>query len=504
MRFREIREDSKQPKLTDAQFHAWAAAAAEKYDVPLPLMMHVMRNETGHLANDPNRRANAVSSADAQGVMQIQPATGKQHGLKNPFEPKQNIEAGARILGALLYKYDGNHNSVLAAYNAGQGTVDDYLNGTNKTGKNPNLKTTDGGVPPFKETQHYIFGQTDKKGNVIKPAYDPNAQYDVAAIKAAEPTSRSISSEPVVAPAVKKPDPIAVAQAKIDKMPAWDSSKNASASAPSQAQVTAVDNKIAAAAPAPVVAPVTTPPVIKPAPGGDAKRSSPAQITPDPAPIVKTEPAPKPIVTPAPVVKTEPAPAVDQTGGAGRVGPTIAALKGTDINNPLNKGSAPAPAPVVKAEPATAPAPTGDWKSLASANKITDPNLIKPGQELKLPGDLKYTVSKGDTLSGIASGNYKGTAPITPTAVPPPPPEITTDRLKALSGNGNSLPNTSGPLPTIDLLNKAVKDKTSSADLVPDIKTAQADTDTDDLEKLAVAETFKTINTRRYPFLLGL
>ena len=595
MRFREIREDSKkQSKMTDAQFQDWAAAAAEKYDVPLPLMMHVMRNETGHLASDPTRRANAVSPADAQGIMQIQPATGKQHGLKNPFDPKQNIEAGARILGALLYKYDNNHNSVLAAYNSGQGTVDDYLNGTNKTGKNPKLRTTPNGEPPFPETERYIHGQVDKKGNVIKPAYDPNAQYDINALKAAVPAT------PAASVTAKTTDPVAVGQAKIDKMPAYDRSKGEPVSPPSQAQARASDNKIDAMAQAahtgsgggrgPTAKDVNVDwdnkmkaaqaqgwndpknlppsnwapigksnldkdpssgslpwkdpnPPKEPAkvsvfpnidshsifPSSNAAPASAAisgpnqsdaetkRITSIPAPVAKVEPLPKPVVAPvvksepapiSPVVKSEPlpkpvvtapvVPAVDPTGGSGRTGPTVAASKGTDINNPLNKG------PVSVITPQPAPAPTGDWKALASANKITNPNIINPGQELKLPGDLKYTVSKGDTLSGIASGNYKGTAPITPAAVPPPPPEITTDRLKALSGNASGLPSTAGPLPTIDLLNKTVKDKTSSADLVPDIKTAQADTDADDLKKLAMAENSKTINTRRYSFLLGL
>jgi LysM repeat protein len=489
--------------------------------------------------------------------MQIMPGTAKDNNVKNVFDPKENVYAGVKILARHYNNFDQNPVTALAAYNSGGGTVNSYLTGTPLKVTQPDgtikivnpkgIKTTDG-VPPYEETQKYVYGKDDGKGNMVG-GYDPNAVYDVAALKAALPASKTDTAP------VAKPDPIAVAQAKIDKMPAYDRSKDQkvdglgtlnpdrdemgvanwrdpnpprrpdpvlvgpaaarpaaefNAAKDSQAANVAAPQTGAAAnmakdpaqraqalaAPATVVKPAPAPaPVVKTEPAPVVK-ASPA---PAPAPVVKPEPAPpKPVVAPAPA----PAPAVDQTGGAGKVGPTIAALKGTDINNPLNKGSATAPAPVVKAEPATAPAPTGDWKSLASANKITDPNLIKPGQELKLPGDLKYTVSKGDTLSGIASGNYKGTAPITP--APSPPPEITTDRLKALSGNATSLPSTLGPSPTIDLLNKGVNGKTSSADLVPDIKTAQADTDADDLEKMAVAENSKTINTRRYSFLLGL
>jgi len=492
MRFREITEQSKPPKMTDAQLQAWAADAAEKNGVPLALMMHVMKTETGHIQN-PNSRANAVSPAGAGGVMQIMPGTAKDSGLKNVFDPKQNIDTGAKILGSLLSKYNGNHNSTLAAYNAGQGTVDDYLNGTNKTGKNPKLKTTPQGVPPFKETERYIFGQTDKKGNVIRPAYDPNAQYDLDSIKAAA------LAKPTSAAAVKTVDPVAIGQAKIDKMPAWDRSKGEPVSPPSQAQARAIDNKIAAAVPAPPTPVVAPKPVAAPV---AVTKPEPAPPTPVVAPkpvaapvaVTKPEPAPPtPVVAPKPVA----APAVEPTGGVGRTGPTIAASKGLEPNNPLNKGSTTPPTP------AAVPAPTGDWRALASVNKITNPDIIKPGQELTLPGDIKYTVSKGDTLSGIASGKYKGSAPIAP-PTPTQPPDITTDRLKALSGNSSGLPSTAGPLPTIDLLNKSVNDKTSSTDLVPDIKTAQADTDTDDLNKMAVAENSKPINTRRYSFLLGL
>jgi LysM repeat protein len=273
----------------------------------------------------------------------------------------------------------------------------------------------------------------------------------------------------------RRPDPVLVWPAAAKPAPEFNAAKDSQAANVAAPQTGAAANmaKDPAQRAQALAAPAT---VVKPAP----------VVKTEPAPVVKAAPAPTPVA----------APAVDTTGGAGKTGPTIAASKGLDSSNQLNKG------PVILPTPAPAPAPTGDWKALAKANKITDPNIITPGQELKLPGDIKYTVSKGDTLSGIASGNYKGTAPITP--APSPPPEITTDRLKALSGNATSLPSTLGPSPTIDLLNKGVNGKTSSADLVPDIKTAAADTDADDLEKMAVAENSKPINTQRYSFLLGL
>ena len=542
MRFREITEADKKgkPKVTQAQIHAWAADASEKYDVPIQLVMHVLNKETGG-ADNPDYAANAVSNKGAGGVMQIMPGTAKDSNLKNVFDPRQNVYAGVKILGQHLKTVDGNHNSALAAYNSGGGTVNSYLTGTPlkvtqadgtvKTINPKGTKTADG-VPPYRETQRYIYGKDDGKGNKVG-GYDPNAVYDVAALKAALPVSTT-----AVAPTVKTLDPVAVGQAKIDKMPAYDRSKGEPVPPPSQSQVRAADNKIDAATPKPTPTPVTPPTQITnqprdfrpavPGPVPDALKT-PNQIgnqpggSTTPAPIVKAAPAP--VVTPGgdlkrsspePVVSTPaaspsqakavdnkiaavapaPNPEVDPTGGQGRTGPTVAASKGLDTGNQLNKG------PTILPTPAPTPAPTGDWKALAKANKIDNPDLIKPGQDLILPGGGKYTISKGDTLSGIASGNYKGSAPVTTpvvtTPVAPQPQDITADRLRTLSGNTNTLPSTAGPLPTIDLLNKPIKDP------LPPPPVIKADAKLDNTKKPAVPETLEIINTRRYPFLSGL
>ena len=57
----------------------------------------------------------------AQGLMQLMPATSEQFGVKDPFDPRQNVEAGTKLLKQLLTKYNNDVSLALAAYNAGRG-----------------------------------------------------------------------------------------------------------------------------------------------------------------------------------------------------------------------------------------------------------------------------------------------------------------------------------------------------------------------------------------------
>jgi soluble lytic murein transglycosylase-like protein len=106
---------------------------APRQNVNPALVREVARQESGF-------RPCAISPKGAAGLMQLMPSTQAQFQVKNPFSPKESLEAGSKLLRDLLDRYHGNLSLALSAYNAGADTVD-------KAGR----------VPQIPETKNYVF-----------------------------------------------------------------------------------------------------------------------------------------------------------------------------------------------------------------------------------------------------------------------------------------------------------------------------------------------------------
>ncbi len=110
----------------------WIKAACRKYSLDPALVKAVIHAESQF---DPT----AVSPKGAVGLMQIDPVTARELGIKDPFNPKTNIDGGVRYLKDLLDAFEGDQKLALAAYNAGPSQVYRHK-----------------GVPPFKDTENYL------------------------------------------------------------------------------------------------------------------------------------------------------------------------------------------------------------------------------------------------------------------------------------------------------------------------------------------------------------
>lgn len=138
----------------------------------------------------------AVSRKGARGLMQLMPATASSYNVRDPFDPRENIEGGVRHLKQLMRRYRNNLPVVLAAYNAGDQAVRRH-----------------GGIPPYPETRRYVRRVLRK--------YQQAALIPPAPVRHAGP-AEAIQPQPSAAPAAAvQPEPSAAPAATVrpDKAP---------------------------------------------------------------------------------------------------------------------------------------------------------------------------------------------------------------------------------------------------------------------------------------------
>jgi len=109
---------------------------------------------------------NAISPKGAMGLMQLMPATMRQYGVRNAFNPAENVRAGVAYLRDLLDRYSNNEELALAAYNAGPGAVD-------KHGQ---------AVPPYRETRNYVAKINKMTESTRRVEQRPNQIYKVTQV----------------------------------------------------------------------------------------------------------------------------------------------------------------------------------------------------------------------------------------------------------------------------------------------------------------------------------
>ncbi len=121
---------------------------APQYHIETDLAMAFIKTES-------NFNPKATSPKNAQGLMQLIPATARRFGVRDSYDPEQNIKGGLAYLQWLMAYYEGDVRLVAAAYNAGEGAVDRYK-----------------GVPPYRETKNYV----QKIYKLYRKSYHPFKQ----------------------------------------------------------------------------------------------------------------------------------------------------------------------------------------------------------------------------------------------------------------------------------------------------------------------------------------
>lgn len=150
-------------------------AAASRYNVDADLITSVIAAESNF---DPK----AVSKRNACGLMQLLPETAARFGVKNIFDPQENVDAGAHYLRDLLQRYNNDLVLALAAYNAGPEKVQQF-----------------GSVPPYRETVSYV--------RRVKRAYEKSktGNAPAASLQTTKRVSSSLVNQKKSQPAANTP-----------------------------------------------------------------------------------------------------------------------------------------------------------------------------------------------------------------------------------------------------------------------------------------------------------
>lgn len=159
--------------------------SGNRYNVDPVLLYSIMHQESTF-------KRFAISPKGARGLMQLMPATAARFGVTNIFDPRQNIDAGAKYVRFLLNMFDENVPLALAGYNAGEGAVLKY-------GRQ---------VPPYRETQEYVRRISNRYALMRDPTVALNARRirsnEVAAVRDEKKVPLSIYERNVFA--VRLPD----------------------------------------------------------------------------------------------------------------------------------------------------------------------------------------------------------------------------------------------------------------------------------------------------------
>lgn len=152
----------------DANVDRFIVSSSNRYGVDPLLIYSIMHRESSF-------KRFALSHKGARGLMQLMPATAARLGVRDIFDPQQNIEGGVKYMRILLDMFDGDVRLALAGYNAGEGAVLKYRRN----------------VPPYRETQEYVRRISERYALMRDPSTARLAprvsRTQIAKLKAEEP-----------------------------------------------------------------------------------------------------------------------------------------------------------------------------------------------------------------------------------------------------------------------------------------------------------------------------